>query len=250
MKELKTFWQQNQALLLSLVAFVLALGTVSSKLALGTSLILLVFLLVYYKKAGSQDLLLFLEEQLDRFWQASKTFLSRQLQREKAQAAPQFVESSATDKKEEGVVPQKDEQAISDLGADSGVRVSESDYNKPEESFKLKKRGYGINIFIYIVTLLPVFYLITQLDGSYLSSSDTGLILAVLGGVLLFTYLYLLPTFICHSGAKFFIFFFNFFLGVTIIGWIVLLFWAMSSNKAYDNEQEMKYIMRKMSDRL
>ena len=60
----------------------------------------------------------------------------------------------------------------------------------------------------------------------------------------------MLPTLISYTNWKYLIFILNIFLGPTIIGWLILLLVATSTNNSAKREQEMAYLLRKVADKL
>lgn len=60
----------------------------------------------------------------------------------------------------------------------------------------------------------------------------------------------MIPTLISHTNWKYLIFIFNVFFGLTVFGWIILLIIANATNNSAKREQEMAYLLRKMSDKI
>ncbi|TPD58593.1 hypothetical protein [Streptococcus symci] len=122
------------------------------------------------------------------------------------------------------------------------------------EEFQLQKHGMWLNIFLILINSFLFFILwIIILDSSRAVSNGEVGAPALFGLVFISVFLSLInlvPTLISHTNWKYLIFIFNIFIGPTIIGWLVLLLLAISTNKSDRREQEMAYLIRKMSNKL
>lgn len=119
-------------------------------------------------------------------------------------------------------------------------------YNKSEGSFKYRHTGSTVLNWLFFGIPLIVLLLSAQSLSQSLGGEITVIIL--LGALLVF--IYFLPAFICQSsGLKIVIWLCLILFGWTIIGWLILLFVATSSNKNRRRQQEMDYLIRKMADR-
>lgn len=122
------------------------------------------------------------------------------------------------------------------------------------EEFQLQKHGMWLNIFLILINSFLFFILwIIILDSSRAVSNGEIGSPALFGLVFISVFLSLInlvPTLISHTNWKYLIFIFNIFIGPTIIGWLVLLLLAISTNKSDRREQEMAYLIRKMSNKL
>lgn len=122
------------------------------------------------------------------------------------------------------------------------------------EEFQLQKHGMWLNIFLILINSFLFFILwIIILDSSRAVSNGEVGAPALFGLVFISVFLSLInlvPTLISHTNWKYLIFIFNIFIGPTIIGWLVLLLLAISTNKSDRREQEMVYLIRKMSNKL
>lgn len=117
--------------------------------------------------------------------------------------------------------------------------------NQPRE-FKVRKSGFSItlNLILFLIIFLPVLFLGGSLAGSFLGN---GIVVFVFFAAIA-VWLYLLPTFISHTGRKIVIFIFNVLMGWTLIGWIILIFFALSGNKDERHRQELHYMVNRMND--
>lgn len=144
-------------------------------------------------------------------------------------------------------------KVFSEFNLEKGNKNEASfDYNKPFSDFKLKKRGTWLNVILVGINTLvfTAFLGLWVVNGSSMNSGTA--ILAILGIMLvsiLLSLINLLPTLISHTGWKYVIFIFNIFFGPTIIGWLILLLIANATNKSAKREQEMAYLLRKLSDK-
>ena len=122
------------------------------------------------------------------------------------------------------------------------------------EEFQLQKHGMWLNIFLILINSFLFFILwIIILDSSRAVSNGEVGAPALFGLVFISVFLSLInlvPTLISHTNWKYLIFIFNIFIGPTIIGWLALLLLAISTNKSDRREQEMAYLIRKMSNKL
>lgn len=143
------------------------------------------------------------------------------------------------------------------------VPVPVSSYEAPEvvtplvssatsvPDFKMKKSGTWINWFIFISGLLMVLLISSFVFGSQLSNEANGgagvlLVLFIVASVI--NAIYYLPSLIYHAstGGKIVMFIINSLLGITVIGWIFLLVFAISRNSNEKRSQElMHYIKHK-----
>lgn len=130
----------------------------------------------------------------------------------------------------------------------SQLKPSESNnYNKPFNEFRLQKHGLWLNFILFTTASTLVFALINVASLENDTASPITALITIFVSILLST-INLIPTFISHTGWKYFIFILNIFLGPTIIGWFILLIVAISTNKNARKEQEMNYLLRKISD--
>lgn len=122
------------------------------------------------------------------------------------------------------------------------------------EGFQLQKHGMWLNIFLILINSFLFFILwIIILDSSRAVSNGEIGAPALFGLVFISVFLSLInlvPTLISHTNWKYLIFIFNIFIGPTILGWLVLLLLAISTNKSDIREQEMAYLIRKMNNKL
>ena len=122
------------------------------------------------------------------------------------------------------------------------------------EEFQLQKHGLWLNIFLIFINTFLFFVLWIMILESSRSISNQQVGVPALFGLVfvcvLLSLINLVPTLISHTNWKYLIFIFNIFIGPTIIGWLVLLLLAISTNKSDRREQEMAYLIRKMNNKL
>lgn len=117
--------------------------------------------------------------------------------------------------------------------------------------FKMEKKGTWINWAIFISGLLVVLIVSSLIFGSQFSNAiegGGGAILTLFIISSLINAIYYLPSLIYHAstGGKILMFIINSILGITVIGWIVLLVFALSRNSNEKRAQElMHYIKHK-----
>ncbi|WP_314208470.1 hypothetical protein, partial [Vagococcus salmoninarum] len=118
-------------------------------------------------------------------------------------------------------------------------------------AFKMEKKGTWINWAIFISGLLVILVASSIFFGSQLSSAmdgGSGILLTLFIISSLINAIYYLPSLIYHAstGGKILMFIINSILGITVIGWIVLLVFAISRNSNEKRAQElMHYIKHK-----
>lgn len=129
--------------------------------------------------------------------------------------------------------------------------IKANNYNQPFNEFQVQKHGFWLNILLIFIDVIFFFSLMMFLA----ISGDTMHIgipliisLAVISVPL--SMINLLPTLISHTRWKYIIFILNIFLGPTIIGWFILLIVAISTNNSAKREQEMAFLLRKISDKI
>ncbi|HEM5087573.1 TPA: superinfection immunity protein [Streptococcus suis] len=131
----------------------------------------------------------------------------------------------------------------------SNTSSSTRNYNQPLSGFQLKKYGSWLNFAIIFIDF--IFFAIIASAINHASDSMTeGISIVLLIFCLLLSVFNSIPTLISHTRWKYLIFLLNIFLGPTIIGWLVLLIIAISTNNSAKREQEMAYLLRMMSDKL
>lgn len=116
-----------------------------------------------------------------------------------------------------------------------------------DSPFKLRKKGMILNIFLFAIGVVPLFIIINILSEVLhidITNSDLGALLIVI--ILAINFIYYIPTFICYSPSKLLIFILNALVSWTLIGWVILLMYAFSSNRAYRYREEMLHFQRKM----
>lgn len=112
--------------------------------------------------------------------------------------------------------------------------------------FELKKHGKTLNRIMFGLGFIFLL-IISSLIFSILDFSLTsGVTVAGLLVLFLFTFIFYLPTFLYHASvsAKFFVFILNMVFGGTILGWIVLLIIVNSKNKEYAFREELLHYQR------
>lgn len=138
-------------------------------------------------------------------------------------------------------------------GMDKARRVTQKsipeeqmDYNVADNKFTYRKRTSStvMNIILYLILFAPLAFL-----GYYFGVQFDLDLAPAMAIVAVVEYIYLLPTFISKTNRKFIIFIFNAFFGITILGWIILLIIALNGNEKDKRNQEISYLMRKMSEK-
>ncbi|MBY4973774.1 hypothetical protein K6V43_10415 [Streptococcus suis] len=106
--------------------------------------------------------------------------------------------------------------------------------------------GRALNIILYVISVVVYSFILAAFAPNISSSDALGIILFLS----LIDLIVLLPTFISHTGWKYIIFIANLLFAPTIIGWFLLLIIANVTNKSALREQEMNYLLRKVSDKV
>lgn len=128
------------------------------------------------------------------------------------------------------------------------VDLSRGSVQNPSAEFHYQHSASSsaMNILLFLIVYIPLGI------GAQFVSNVTGGVEIALGLFLIVGVglaIYLLPTFISGTNRKIMIFFFNVIFGVTIIGWILLLFLALDGNSKERQRQEMNHILNKMADK-
>lgn len=122
-------------------------------------------------------------------------------------------------------------------------------YNQPLNGFRLQKHGLWLNFLLIFLNFLVYLFIVSNIP--YFRYGEGSQLGVVIFWVLVFaSTLNLVPTLISHTGWKYVIFLLNVFIGPTIIGWILLLMLAIATNNGAKREQELNYLLRKVSDKL
>lgn len=126
------------------------------------------------------------------------------------------------------------------------IPEEQMDYNVADNKFTYRKRTSStvMNIILYLILFAPLAFL-----GYYFGVQFDLDLAPAMAIVAVVEYIYLLPTFISKTNRKFIIFIFNAFFGITILGWIILLIIALNGNEKDKRNQEISYLMRKMSEK-
>ncbi|WP_368400237.1 hypothetical protein [Streptococcus anginosus] len=114
--------------------------------------------------------------------------------------------------------------------------------------FKVKKTGGWLNIFIVLTDFIFLFAVASLFQQYAYNSIFVSIPFVV--ALMLLSVLNMLPTLISYTNWKYLIFVLNIFLGPTIIGWLILLIVAIFTNNSAKRDQEMAYLLRKMTDKL
>lgn len=130
----------------------------------------------------------------------------------------------------------------------SQINTSTINYNEPLDGFKLKRNGTWLNVFLVLSDFIFVLLLLSFLGSS--GSNTINITLPILIASLIISWINMIPTLISHTNWKYLIFIFNVFFGLTVFGWIILLIIANATNNSAKREQEMAYLLRKMSDKI
>lgn len=113
------------------------------------------------------------------------------------------------------------------------------------QKFNLLKKGKILNYILFAVGAVPLIAVLYSLNNYLgLDFATSSYSLFILLPILLFNGLYYLPTLICYSPSKIFIFILNILVSWTLIGWVILLFYANSSNRSYRYQEEMLHYQR------
>lgn len=126
------------------------------------------------------------------------------------------------------------------------ISEEQMDHNVADNKFTYRKRTSStvMNIILYLILFAPLAFL-----GYYFGVQFDLDLAPAMAIVAVVEYIYLLPTFISKTNRKFIIFIFNAFFGITILGWIILLIIALNGNEKDKRNQEMSYLMRKISEK-
>lgn len=118
----------------------------------------------------------------------------------------------------------------------------------PSPEFKYRKSTASrvVNVILFTIVYIPLLFISYSLDWFTGSSEFSIGFFIIVGAVVGF---YLIPTFISGTNRKVLIFFFNVILGITGLGWFILLFLALDGNSKERQRQEMNHILNKMADR-
>ena len=136
------------------------------------------------------------------------------------------------------------------LGNDAVSVVVETNVNTDavaDEPFKIRKKGLVLNFILFLTGVIPLVVIILLVDeflGLNISSSSSTFLFIMV--VLVINFIYYMPTFLCYSPSKIFIFVLNVLVSWTVIGWVLLLMFAISSNRAYRYREEMLHFQRKV----
>ena len=117
-----------------------------------------------------------------------------------------------------------------------------------DKGFKIKKTGKWLNIFIVLTDFIFLFTVVSIFQQYAYNSIFISIPFVVV--LMILSALNMLPTLISYTNWKYLIFILNIFLGPTIIGWLILLLVATSTNNSAKREQEMAYLLRKVADKL
>ena len=130
--------------------------------------------------------------------------------------------------------------------------INTNNYNQPSDEFQLKKHGLWMNFLLVFINFLLLFFIFTLIneEAIYRYGGGGGLLLWLAVLAVILSCINLIPTFISHTRWKYLIYFINIFLGPTIIGWLVLLIVAIVTNNNAKRDQEMAFLMRKISDKV
>lgn len=130
--------------------------------------------------------------------------------------------------------------------------IKTNNYNQPSDEFQLKKHGLWMNFLLVFINFLLLFFIFTLIneEAIYRYGGGGGLLLWLAVLAVILSCINLIPTFISHTRWKYLIYFINIFLGPTIIGWLVLLIVAIVTNNNAKRDQEMAFLMRKISDKV
>lgn len=206
-------------------------------------LYILTFSFVFKEKQTLEDLdcLDLLSLKLDNIRTKLKIFLleqktKRSIAAEKAKIAGQIsqVESNNRDLNDR---KSNDRESIT---------VTAHQHNTtPHQEFNLNKKGNILNYTLFVLGAVPLIAVLYFLNnflnlGFAISSSS----LVILLPILLLNMIYYIPTLICYSPSKIFIFILNMLVSWTLIGWVILLFYAKSSNRAYRYQEEMLHYQK------
>lgn len=93
---------------------------------------------------------------------------------------------------------------------------------------------------VYFLFLPFVFPMITEQNENIIL---LGLILLIAGGI----WLSILPALICRTNSKIVIFILCFFVSPTLLGWILLMIWAVNSNNTADRHEDMMDLLSRRS---
>lgn len=120
--------------------------------------------------------------------------------------------------------------------------------------FKYQKSGstHFINILIYLFNFVPL-----GIIGGYLSSTlfyygfdDAGAgTIGIVVLALFLNWIVLLPVLISNTGRKIIIWILLILFGWTVIGWFILLLWALNGNEKDRREQEQLHLMRHLANK-
>lgn len=120
------------------------------------------------------------------------------------------------------------------------------------QSFVYKKSlGSRVtNFLLFLLSFIPLIIFASSSE-SFLSSLGftSGVSLPFFLILAVGNFIYLLPTFISTTSRKIIIFFFNVIFGVTILGWFILLFLAISGNSKDRQRQEMNYMINNIANK-
>ncbi len=127
--------------------------------------------------------------------------------------------------------------------------------SKAYHEFELKKKGGWLNAVICIFGFLPFMILIPILgvigfsvdffDEFLIGIGSLGVLAIII--VLIINAIYYLPALICYSDAKPIILLVNWFFGLTGIGWVILLIFAIHSNNKYEKNEKMMHEVNQMA---
>lgn len=160
--------------------------------------------------------------------------------------AKRLTEATRIEAEKQSALVSQPIAVTSSLDNDAVSVVVETNVNT-DAPFKLRKKGLLLNFSLFLTGMIPLVVIIRLLDEflelDISSSSSTFLFIMV---VLVINFIYYMPTFICYSPSKIFVFVLNALVSWTVIGWVLLLMFASSSNRAYRYREEMLHFQRKV----
>lgn len=108
-----------------------------------------------------------------------------------------------------------------------------------------------LNLIFFTIYAIPsyalvYFFLLPILFPMLTAQNENMILIAMILAIALGIWLSILPALICRTNSKMIIFILCFFVSPTLLGWILLMIWAVNSNNTADRHEDM---MDLMSDR-
>lgn len=105
------------------------------------------------------------------------------------------------------------------------------------------------NLIFFMLYAIPTytviyFFFLPQIASSMSVEYENIILSVIIILIALFTWLAILPALICRTGSKLIIFLLCFLLSPTLLGWILLMVWAVSSNNNADRHEDIMDILQ------